>query len=234
MSGEAPNPYELSDDEFDALEEILTSEVVPEDCMDLEMLDGYLAAVIAAPSVIPVESWMPAVWSAHADDVAFGSGTAMQRAIRLVRGYYNELTTTIGEGDGWEPFCYAGSNADELSVGEEWIEGFMQGLELWPTDWAEHVPSCDAEAVTEALEALVRPWELADDETSCATRLEWLGEAHEVVCEIRARWVGLDLPQPEPVELDTLQTTRSQIGRNDACSCGSGKKYKKCCGAISS
>ncbi|MBN9659570.1 MAG: SEC-C domain-containing protein [Acidobacteria bacterium] len=29
-----------------------------------------------------------------------------------------------------------------------------------------------------------------------------------------------------------LETVRSQkIGRNDPCPCGSGKKYKKCCGA---
>ena len=26
------------------------------------------------------------------------------------------------------------------------------------------------------------------------------------------------------------QTPRSKIGRNDPCSCGSGKKYKRCCG----
>ncbi|MGH9545975.1 MAG: SEC-C metal-binding domain-containing protein [Terriglobales bacterium] len=26
----------------------------------------------------------------------------------------------------------------------------------------------------------------------------------------------------------------AKIGRNDPCPCGSGKKYKKCCGALSS
>ncbi|MBI4891342.1 MAG: HEAT repeat domain-containing protein [Acidobacteria bacterium] len=34
-------------------------------------------------------------------------------------------------------------------------------------------------------------------------------------------------PAPEPVE----QARTEKIGRNDACPCGSGKKYKKCCGA---
>jgi hypothetical protein len=33
----------------------------------------------------------------------------------------------------------------------------------------------------------------------------------------------------EPVPLDTIVTGGSHIGRNDACPCGSGKKYKKCC-----
>ena len=35
----------MSDEDFEALEEILSSDVVPEDCMDLEMLDGYLAGL---------------------------------------------------------------------------------------------------------------------------------------------------------------------------------------------
>ena len=29
----------------------------------------------------------------------------------------------------------------------------------------------------------------------------------------------------------TGQTTRKKVGRNAPCPCGSGKKYKKCCGA---
>ena len=32
------------------------------------------------------------------------------------------------------------------------------------------------------------------------------------------------------VDLDTRQTASASIGRNDPCPCGSGKKYKKCCG----
>jgi len=28
-----------------------------------------------------------------------------------------------------------------------------------------------------------------------------------------------------------LKRTEEKIGRNDSCPCGSGKKYKKCCGA---
>jgi preprotein translocase subunit SecA len=36
-----------------------------------------------------------------------------------------------------------------------------------------------------------------------------------------------DEPLPEPVEPISGQ---DQPGRNDPCPCGSGKKYKKCCG----
>ena len=35
----------------------------------------------------------------------------------------------------------------------------------------------------------------------------------------------------QPVKPQTYVKTGPEIGRNDPCSCGSGKKYKKCCGA---
>ncbi len=36
-----------------------------------------------------------------------------------------------------------------------------------------------------------------------------------------------DLPAVQPVE--TIRRSTPRVGRNDACPCGSGKKYKKCC-----
>jgi len=35
----------------------------------------------------------------------------------------------------------------------------------------------------------------------------------------------------ETVKVETVRREEPKIGRNDPCSCGSGKKYKKCCGA---
>jgi SWIM/SEC-C metal-binding protein len=49
--------------------------------------------------------------------------------------------------------------------------------------------------------------------------------------------VELEPDKPEDIlDLEMLQnnpkpkTVEKKIGRNDPCSCGSGKKYKKCCG----
>ena len=37
-------------------------------------------------------------------------------------------------------------------------------------------------------------------------------------------------PLPPPVEPIHSDKGKTEIGRNDPCPCGSGKKYKKCCG----
>ena len=45
----------------------------------------------------------------------------------------------------------------------------------------------------------------------------------------------LQMQMPEDAEDDEpqipYQRESAKIGRNDPCPCGSGKKYKKCCGA---
>ncbi len=37
------------------------------------------------------------------------------------------------------------------------------------------------------------------------------------------------MPMPPPAP-ETIRRTGQKVGRNDPCPCGSGKKYKKCCG----
>ncbi len=51
--------------------------------------------------------------------------------------------------------------------------------------------------------------------------------------------VGLEPDEPEDIaDLDLLLNTpkpakvEKKIGRNEPCPCGSGKKYKKCCGKV--
>ena len=42
------------------------------------------------------------------------------------------------------------------------------------------------------------------------------------------RWYYVDGEQPKP---QTQRRDTARVGRNEPCPCGSGKKYKKCCGA---
>ncbi|AMO36029.1 MULTISPECIES: YecA family protein [Thauera] len=233
------NPYLMSDDDFEALEEVLTSDIVPEDCMDLEMLDGFLAGVLISPRPIAVERWLPNVWSAHGEEASFGGGSGLQRAIRLVKAYHNEMVTTLGLDDEeevcWEPFCFAIAEGDPLKIGEEWLEGFAQGLDLWPEGWEEGLDAEAVEAVRETLDEVLAPW--AEDSAAEAddeTRLGWLGALGEAVNDIYAHWRDIGLPAPQVLQADAPAAPAvAGPGRNDPCPCGSGKKYKKCCGALS-
>ena len=235
-----PTLYILDEDEFDELEEILVSDVVPDDCMNLEMLDGYLAAVVAAPVVLEREDWLPDVWSAHGDDADFGGGQRVQRAVQLVLRYYNELVVTLDgapddadpEDDNvWQPFCYQPQEGDPLGAVEEWVEGFAQGMELWPDDWQDR-DVADADRVQDMLDELLAPWSTPKGLPDNETRLEWLESAGETLREIAAVWRAAGLPRPQVLEIGVpAEAAPKGPGRNDPCPCGSGKKFKKCCGA---
>ena len=236
MTSSDDTDHALDEAEFDALEAMLVSDAVPADCMNLEMLDGYLAAIACAPMPIPVERWMPGVWSADEEGMSFGSGSAMQQAIALVLRYHNEVVTSLLAEEGWEPFCYAPDEDDDdaPAIADEWAAGFDQGLECWPEEWDEGLSEDQAAAVRARLEAIMEPWE-ADDAASAdeETRVGWLRDAAEGARAVAAEWLALGRPGAAPVEVTSAPAKAAGPGRNDPCPCGSGKKYKHCCGAVS-
>ncbi|QID19820.1 UPF0149 family protein [Nitrogeniibacter mangrovi] len=220
----------LSEAELDELESLLASDAVPDDCMSLEMLDGYLAAVTVSPRPLETVEWLPSVWS---DTEALPTGGGVQRLLTLILRYHDEIAQTLGDPDGWEPFCYASDEtADEVRLGDEWMTGFELGLELWDEDWREDLEAHDADTFEDLIEKAMTPWtaedmEQADDET----RIEWLTATAATVRAIHHLRDACGLP-PVPAAAQAIAiATAAPVGRNDPCPCGSGRKYKACCGA---
>jgi preprotein translocase subunit SecA len=54
-------------------------------------------------------------------------------------------------------------------------------------------------------------------------------QQREKKANIKAGLPGED-EQPLPPPVEPIRAEKKEIGRNDPCPCGSGKKYKKCCG----
>ncbi|MBX3684134.1 MAG: SEC-C domain-containing protein [Thauera sp.] len=149
----------------------------------------------------------------------------------MVLRYHNEIVATIALGEeGWDPFCYSPEGKDAPPLGEEWIAGFEQGLESWPEDWRERFSDDDVDVAEGLLERAFAPW--ASEEEDLDVRLGWLAESAQAVRGLHAHWRELGVATPVPVSIDAPGTSQSGgPGRNDPCPCGSGKKYKKCCGA---
>ena len=54
--------HDLSDAEFDELDDLLAATPAPLEPLDASMLDGYLAGVLVQPRLIPIEEWLPPVF----------------------------------------------------------------------------------------------------------------------------------------------------------------------------
>ena len=121
------------------------------------------------------------------------------------------------------------------SFGQVWALGFMFAVENWEDEWQAPRDKEVAQWLDDALQAIVA---LTEDDTgkpeicmyaedgppsTSQQRLEVFGEAIWAVYDLRQLWKSLG---PRVGAL----VKGVQPGRNDPCPCGSGKKYKKCCG----
>jgi len=152
----------LSDPELDELEGFLASDLVPQDCMDLEMLDGYLTAVVSGPEVIQPSEWLPQVWSEGSKSAApvFVDNDQAQRIMGLVLRHFVGIQRTLGESPTrFRPLLYVPD--EKAQRGERapaeataWCEGYMAGVKLRDDEWQPLFDAPDARDWVFPIEAL--------------------------------------------------------------------------------
>ena len=132
----------------------------------------------------------------------------------------------------------AGFDGEDLpSFAQVWALGFMFAVENWPEEWQPPRDREMAQAVDAALSDIVALTEDDDDEPTLSassedgppsvsqSRLDAYALGIWAVYDLRAVW------QSVGPRVATVRHDQPVPGRNDPCSCGSGKKFKKCCGA---
>ena len=156
----------LSDTELDELEAFLASDAVPQDCMDLEMLDGYLASIVSGPEAIQPSEWLPQVWSdgGKSASPAFSGNDQAQRIMELMLRHMIGIQRTLTESPTrFRPLLYM---PDETVRGGErrnarvppeataWCEGYMAGVKLRDDEWQPVYDARDARDWIFPIEAL--------------------------------------------------------------------------------
>jgi uncharacterized protein len=122
------------------------------------------------------------------------------------------------------------------AFGQYWAIGFTDAVEAWLDDWRAPRERELAQAWDDALETL---YALTDDDTDPPALNPGNADGPPTVSEARwalfgeALWAVYDLYDIAREAGPPIEPIRRAVtpGRNDPCPCGSGKKYKKCCGA---
>ena len=208
-----------------------------EETMLIEELDGFFAGLLVCPDLIKPGEWLPIVWSRDGADPepAFDNLDHANRVLGLIMEHYNAVARTLTERpDRYGPlFPVDKRNGDILW--ELWIEGFEKAVKLRPAAW-QRLLDADAETAA-AMRGMLTLVDVvrADERLVRNDRAVLIATAPNDI----ARWVPT-LNAWRLANYDPLQAagpmwrppsaTSKKIGRNDPCSCGSGKKYKRCCG----
>jgi uncharacterized protein len=204
--------------------------------MNLEMLDGFFAALICGPEMVPPSEYLREIWGGeHIGD--FQGEAEMHEFFELVMRHWNSIARTLNSGQPFLPFLFE----DDAGVAHanDWAQGFTRGMKLRREEWAdlfedeehagllvpilalanEHDPDPDMRPYKEPMDAERRE-ELVVGIAACVPRIYRYFLSRRRLASRAERGAGTHL------------RSGAKVGRNDPCSCGSGKKFKKCCGAV--
>jgi uncharacterized protein len=222
----------LNDAELDRLGDFLKS-CKGGKAMNLEQLDGFFAALIAGPETVMPREYSPEVFGGEMSDVCeFSSPEEANEIFGLMIRHWNTIAGALFNREVYVPLVLEDETG--VSHGNDWARGFMRGMHMRHDGWAQ----------------------LVNDEENggCLIPMMMLCHEHDKDPEMRPKPIAPEKREDIIVHMaaglvgayryfrrhqeaygvsrfapETGRTT-SKVGRNDPCLCGSGKKYKKCCG----
>ena len=176
------------------------------------------------------------LWVKRWNEVALALSTPVE-SLDDGRAYYPEVMDLRGAVAKLSPEERAGMPGDDIpSYGQVWALGFMYAVESWSEEWTAPRDRESRKVLDEAVGAIIAlteedtdapavcVYEEGGDPTVSKRRLGEFADALWGVYDLRNVWHSLG------ARVAPLRAA-DKPGRNDACFCGSGKKYKKCHGA---
>ncbi len=193
--------------------------------LQTEYLHGYLTAVLCSPKIILPSSWLKIIIGDTGEIMNFSSMEESQIFMSLLMQMYNDINNSLADKT-FTPLFSLTENVITPEFTETWCQGFILGLNLWDRSFSDD----------ETTKLLITPiLILARDDLFLDLIENDLGKSidektlNDIKIEafqnltgfvIKLRQINVSNPNIESVK----------TGRNEPCPCGSGKKYKQCCG----
>jgi uncharacterized protein len=221
----------LTDAELDRLGDFLKS-CKGGRAMNVEALDGFFSALIAGPETAMPSEYNREVFGGEMSDACeFGSLDEAREILGLMMRHWNTIAGTLLKGDVYVPLLIQDDNG--VAKGNDWARGFMRGMHMRHDGWAELM---DDEEHGGCLVPIMMLYHEHDEDPKMRPKPISPKNREEVIAHMAAGLLGAYRyfrSQPQAgASARTSEHRRStpKVGRNDPCPCGSGKKYKKCCG----
>ncbi|MCC6890130.1 MAG: UPF0149 family protein [Hyphomicrobiales bacterium] len=221
--------------DLEALDDFLMSERAPPDSMLLSDLDGFLTGIAVGPELVMPSEWLPLVFGG--DGPVFADLDESRAILGIIMARYNEILRQVAD-DTCDPVFWA--DRDGTLIAADWAEGFLQAIMLRADAWAPLFKSRPDNRLLYPIlvlcgdengESLLGiPPEEEDRMMEEAT-----GYIPDSVVAIAAYWRGKgpkQISMPLKASAPGQSGQAAKIKRNDPCPCGSGNRFKKCCGKV--
>ena len=185
-------------------------------------LDGYFAAIVSGPRQIDPGLWYPHIWAEQLPK--WTSEKEGERFTKLAVELMSEAAFMLDEEpDDYEAIFLADNQGKgEKLIVSQWCAGYLRGAQV--AGWIE------AE-LPEELEAALASISLHGSEEGVDALNAMSDEAYDAsVATVEPAAVALYQYWQQHLEpVVPVRREEAKVGRNDPCTCGSGKKYKQCC-----
>ena len=205
------------------LMELLDAKSEAHNTMRCDEVQGFMMALLSGPDALNPTNWLPEILG----EESLFDAKERTEIERLVMAMAADMRMKLDEKilpDLWFYEDEAG-NPDFYT----WCNAYLYALDIVPTDWFEAV---DQEEFEDLFYPIMALGGIYDDEENGEVILH-LNEKELTQLESDLPHVLLDIYWYWQAIINKPQTVRREgekVGLNDPCPCGSGKKYKACCG----
>ncbi|MDH4276050.1 MAG: UPF0149 family protein [Gammaproteobacteria bacterium] len=212
----------------------------PEGTFTLCELAGFLFAMACSPEPVETAEWLPEVFQGQAP--GYHNAAEAKAVAEALNEFYQTIKRDAAAGAPNLPLaCVVDANAMENLAPEAslslWARGFAEGHDWLSQVWDAYLPEAMEQELSAALMVLIcfTSREVADscriESTEKNVTLEaFVARMLTQFSQALGRYAQIGLALCAEALAET-PVRSEKVGRNDPCPCGSGKKYKKCCGA---
>ena len=201
----------------------------PTGTLSYHELQGFLFSVVSAPELIPPSEWLPIIFGD--EEAGYTTLAEAKEVMGQIMALYNTINAAVLDPPTLLPGdCRLRDEVFANFAGDapiaQWSRGFLHGYQ-----WLEFHATFMALTFF-ASRQTAENFVAETEEHSLDTLAEAMVQVFPAAVASFAR-IGRALHEilAEQYEEDASEPVRAtKIGRNDPCPCGSGKKYKKCCG----
>ena len=205
------------------LMELLDAKSEAHNTMRCDEVQGFMMALLSGPDALNPTNWLPEILG----EESLFNAKERTEIERLVMAMAADMRMKLNEKilpDLWFYEDEAG-NPDFYT----WCNAYLYTLDIVPTDWFEAV---DQEEFEDLFYPIMALGGIYDDEENGEVILRLYekelthlaSDLPHVLLDIYWYWQAI-INKPQ-----TVRREGEKVGRNDPCPCGSGKKYKSCCG----
>jgi len=222
-----------------------------EKMLTLTELEGFFHAIAITPDMVKPSEWIPVIFGG--DDPDIENEEKAKEFFTVLFDVYNTYKKARSKNKLRFPFNLEHFSREMIGEIYQWCYGFIEALSLRPDIWyLDHdledktlndLPETEQTIITSiaTIGAFAYPENFIGQLVS-AEGLE-VGEIAEKIGEVlmnlpfaveELQYYGEYLWNQELQEMRRgvfdFNQKKKKVGRNEPCPCGSGKKYKKCCG----